>query len=83
LTVAPDNIWLAGSTSDNQPILEHWDGQHWSQVSPTVPAYGYPSGMAIVGSHAWLLVDPSPDPQSGTAVSVSPNADKTILETSC
>lgn len=84
--IAPDNLWLLGSTSKNQPLMEHWDGKAWSVVSPTSPANGSVTDMALAGKHAWALVSKysmqyiSPFGASNSNTTGIPG---TTLETNC
>lgn len=95
--IAPDNLWLLGSTGKKQPLLEHWDGKTWKVVTSQSPAYGSATQVVIKGQRAWALVDqyqkPSDQgtPSSSIAKAISQaiayggdyETIGTVLETNC
>lgn len=83
--IGPGNVWITGSTSKNQPFMEHWDGQTWSFVAPTSPAYGSTVSLAVAGNRAWALVDAykASDAQKATSSGFALTTSGEVLETSC
>jgi hypothetical protein len=48
--LAPDNVWVAGTSGDSfMPLVEHWDGTRWA-VEPTVPVSNATIGTIIATS---------------------------------
>lgn len=82
--ISPDNYWLLGSSSTNQPLLEHWDGKAWSVITPKSPLLGAATQVTIAGQRAWALVSQYPSSAGQSAPqSVLLGAAGTVLETNC
>lgn len=82
--IAPNNLWLMGRTSKNQPLMEHWDGKTWQVVSPASPAYGSATSITIAGQRAWALVDVYSTPDTkNTQPFELPDTVGSQLETNC
>jgi len=76
--------WLIGSTDKNQPLIERWNGQAWSQLALPTPVYGFVDSLAVSGLRAWVLVDEydAKDVSKANANSSLTTMDQ-VLETNC
>jgi hypothetical protein len=55
---SPDDVWVVGATSDNEPYSAHWDGGSWTPLSTPAPPAGfatYPAVSAITSKDVWYV----------------------------
>ncbi len=79
----PNDVWVVGNTlipvrgrayDAPQPLIEYWNGQHWSQVAlPNMP-YGSLEDVAIVGGKVWVV---------GTSFNAANSSSSPLLEMMC
>jgi len=55
-----DNVWAVGSASgnglSNQPVIQHWDGNHWEQVSTQLTNQDGLTGVAVSSpTNVWAV----------------------------
>ena len=48
--VAADDVWAAGTTRNNEPLTEHWDGARWAIIPVSVPDGEELAGVAAAGA---------------------------------
>src|SRR5439155_12729534 len=66
----PDDVWAVGQRNGDAagtdlPLVEHWDGRHWTVAPVPVPGGGAAllDGVAVRGNQVWAgRPDRRPDP---------------------